>query len=180
MTSGVTHGAWKSARDAGEIYYFTGIPCKNGHIEKRTVARGQCVQCKNEINSKNRDKKKDSERHIRNKEINNLKARERYWKTRENSLSKHREWTAKNLPIKALIERRRRAVAASADGDHCVSDILNIFTNQNGLCAMCFSDVSLEYHVDHIIPLSKGGSNWPENLQILCPSCNCKKGSKCP
>jgi len=34
--------------------------------------------------------------------------------------------------------------------------------------------------VDHIIPVSRGGSDRPTNLRLLCPQCNRKKGSKRP
>ncbi len=34
----------------------------------------------------------------------------------------------------------------------------------------------IELHVDHIMPLAKGGTNVPENLQTLCNECNLGKG----
>ena len=43
-------------------------------------------------------------------------------------------------------------------------------------CQRCHATTSLE--IDHIIPVSKGGSNTGKNLQLLCKSCNVKKGEK--
>jgi 5-methylcytosine-specific restriction endonuclease McrA len=36
------------------------------------------------------------------------------------------------------------------------------------------------YDIDHIKPLSKGGTNHPKNLQLTCPSCNGSKKDKDP
>ena len=48
-----------------------------------------------------------------------------------------------------------------------------------GHCADCGTSVSLEMHdeenIDHIVPLSKGGTNDLVNLQLLCKTCNLKK-----
>lgn len=33
-------------------------------------------------------------------------------------------------------------------------------------------------HIDHIIPVAKGGNYEPDNLQTLCRTCNLKKGKK--
>lgn len=44
------------------------------------------------------------------------------------------------------------------------------------LCQHCHSVENLT--VDHIIPVSRGGKNYLSNLQILCKSCNSKKGAK--
>ena len=43
------------------------------------------------------------------------------------------------------------------------------------LCLKCGSDKNLT--VDHILPISKGGGNEFNNLQILCKKCNSLKGS---
>ena len=35
-----------------------------------------------------------------------------------------------------------------------------------------------DLHFDHIIPHALGGSNEPENIQILCVDCNLSKGAR--
>ncbi|WP_422724032.1 HNH endonuclease [Hyalangium rubrum] len=35
-----------------------------------------------------------------------------------------------------------------------------------------------EAHVDHVIPRAKGGTNDPENGQVMCRECNIKKSDK--
>ena len=52
-------------------------------------------------------------------------------------------------------------------------ELLNKFDNK---CNYCGSNDNLQ--VDHIIPLSEDGSNDISNLQILCKTCNLKKGGK--
>lgn len=46
----------------------------------------------------------------------------------------------------------------------------------NFQCVACSSTDNLT--IDHIMPVSKGGSDDLSNLQILCKSCNSKKGSR--
>lgn len=48
----------------------------------------------------------------------------------------------------------------------------------NYVCAICGkkNKTRIPFQVDHIIPMNRGGKSVPENLQILCRSCNAKKG----
>lgn len=48
-----------------------------------------------------------------------------------------------------------------------------VWRRDEGKCARCGSNRNLEF--DHIIPVSKGGSNTARNLQLLCESCNRQK-----
>jgi 5-methylcytosine-specific restriction endonuclease McrA len=46
---------------------------------------------------------------------------------------------------------------------------------QNGLCACCSNPLNGLYHLDHIVPLSLGGKNSDDNVQLLLPKCNLQK-----
>jgi 5-methylcytosine-specific restriction endonuclease McrA len=53
---------------------------------------------------------------------------------------------------------------------------LQIWKRDDGRCRKCGSQERI--HLDHIIPVSKGGSDAVENLELLCQSCNLSKGAK--
>ncbi len=53
---------------------------------------------------------------------------------------------------------------------------IEIWRRDDGKCVKCGSRERLEY--DHIIPISKGGSNTVRNIELLCEKCNRSKGNK--
>lgn len=198
------------AEAAGDKRYFTDKPCKRGHISQRWVATCMCCECaklgarkrywKDPEAARDRAKKKynpeyQARYYVENKDAVN--ARNAKWlqenadkkkkidaKYREENKEKIRlanaKWASENTESRLANWRNRDAMMRNAEGTHTAQDVKSIYDSQDGECVYCGADLSSGYHVDHIMPLVLGGSNWPENLQCLCPTCNLRKGPKHP
>jgi 5-methylcytosine-specific restriction endonuclease McrA len=79
---------------------------------------------------------------------------------------------------------RRRALAKGASvGDRAAMQGIyrEARTSKKVRCYLHGGLIPLgERHVDHVIPLAKGGRHAASNLAIACASCNCRKGTKLP
>jgi len=54
-----------------------------------------------------------------------------------------------------------------------------LYKEQNGVCNGCKTNFEIRnLEIDHIIPKAKGGGDYYENYQLLCGSCNRKKGDR--
>jgi len=51
---------------------------------------------------------------------------------------------------------------------------------QKWRCAICRASIRRGYHLDHIMPLARGGAHKPSNLQLLCGPCNLRKSDRDP
>jgi len=71
---------------------------------------------------------------------------------------------------------RRRAAGRIEPGF-----VNRLMSMQKGKCACCGIGIKHKlHHLDHIIPVAKGGDSSNNNLQLLCPSCNLSKSAKHP
>lgn len=95
-----------------------------------------------------------------------------------------KRWVVENpqqaLFLRKVQKQKRRAREKGANGSFSRADLNDIFNGQRGKCAYCACRLENKYHVDHIVPLSKGGANEKRNLQILCRRCNLQKGARDP
>lgn len=76
----------------------------------------------------------------------------------------------------AHLKARRYAREKGAEGSHTLSEWDNLKKQFNNKCAICGEEKPLT--IDHIIPLSKGGTDYISNIQPLCRNCNSKKSNK--
>ena len=115
------------------------------------------------------------ERYRENGIKDRLKNKERYKERGKKWKKENREYLK---PFNRANSAKRRAIKMAAVGSYTPADIANIYKSQNGKCRYCNIEVGNKYHIDHVVPLSRGGSNYPDNLVIACHSCNESKGAK--
>lgn len=178
--------ALQRAKAAGDKTYFTGTPCKRGHVADRWVATRTCVLCQRvayrECDRRRAEERKEYDKNRYEKNRESILAANKKWhrENREQKREYIRNWRAANPERLRAQLGNRYAIRRAAEGNYTHLDVARLITKQDGLCAICGVAFGNKYHVDHIMPLTLGGSNWPENLQITCPPCNISKGNKHP
>lgn len=86
------------------------------------------------------------------------------------------KWKRENRDKVRDYSMRRRATLLGAEGDHSHEDWLRVLRIWNHACAYCDNGDRLTK--DHVVPLSRGGSNHIGNIVPACLSCNSSKCNK--
>lgn len=185
----------KDAISQGLKRYFTGKPCKRGHVCERFVWNSGCVDCdrlvRNKIEktyyAKHREKllekKKPYQKDYRNKnrdKINNQKC-DHYSKNKKQIRERQKNYYLNNKDAYVVGSNNRRARKIGNGGSHTYGQAKNLLANQNYKCINC--DCCLKKnkkHLDHIMPLCLGGTSNIDNMQWLCSACNLSKKDKDP
>lgn len=186
------------AKAQGQSTYFTGKPCKHGHVSRRRTSGGNCLACwdlwvksfptkmaayKVLWVERNPEKAQASAKASRIRNVESGRASTAKWAAanRDRVLERGRRWAKKHPEQIAVKTHRRRARIVASLGSHTASDLRDVLKAQKYRCAYCrLSLKSVRRHIDHIKPLSAGGSNARANLQWLCVSCNLAKAAKDP
>lgn len=122
----------------------------------------------------------------RNPKKNNLKSAEYYENNKHKILPKSRirasEWAKNNsqkLRFRANAStHKRRAHKLNNGGSFTKEDIARLYILQYGICRYCDNYLTTKFTIDHMIPLSRGGDNYPNNLALTCSFCNYSKHDK--
>ena len=141
----------------------------NGYASKRR--EDPAVRESERIKSRDYNRAHKEERKIydikykaENNEKLKIKAKVHRSKHRDKFVARHMEYRARKNGI---------------PGKYGAADVEEMWLEQLGRCVYCKCRLGDSYHVDHIIPITREGStNWPSNLQLLCPPCNSSKGNK--
>lgn len=100
-----------------------------------------------------------------------------YLITHREATNKQRATYLRNHPeIRRKCMHNRRARLRGDKGSYDIKSWKALCESWGNRCLCCGSTRKLT--IDHVIPLARGGRNVLENLQLLCKSCNSRKGTK--
>lgn len=147
---------------------------------KKSGVKPRCKPC--DALSQDKDRRREYEAEYRQK--NSARRAEIVRKSMAKNAEHHKEKRKRYLSSPSGRERHRthgqtryaREKAAFVER----VDVYELLRSSQGRCAYCGADVAGRFHVDHFIPISKGGKHERSNLRISCPSCNLRKGAKLP
>ncbi len=146
---------------------------------------------------------KNRERHLENRRKSNernkekiKKARKVYYKNNKERIleqdakyrSEHKDAIAARMKKYYEIHKdefvyrareRKKLVRATKDGTITKATLDEMYEAQEHKCGYCGRDLDeLGKHLDHILPLSKGGRHTINNVHWVCPKCNLEKNNK--
>lgn len=120
----------------------------------------------------------DRMRYQRDPEKRNAGIRRWYRENKDKVKAQRARYNAEHRQDNLARNRKRKARLKEAEGSHTAAEVWALAESQDWLCAYCETPMFGEFHVDHMLPISRGGSNSWENLAITCATCNLRKNDK--
>lgn len=155
-----------SAKRRGLSRFYTGNPCKHGHMEERYVSSGVCILC-------------DRIKHIRWQQNNKEAHKERVYAWRRANPERSSEiaagWRKRNADrysaIQATNQIRQKYGTRLTDP---YAAIIPFYAEERRLTR----ETGIKHQVDHVIPLSRGGPHCASNLRVITALENQRKGNR--
>lgn len=191
----------QEALTVGATTYFTGKPCKHGHVANRYVANWTCVVCFSKRASAYQikwraakpEKQKEyqakyAEKHsITNKiwQKNNpdkcaIHRKKSYAKNQANCLDSQKKWRANNKDVMLAHKAKRRSDILNRTPTWLSKDDKWVIREIYALAILRTKLTGIAWHVDHIVPLRGefvSGFHIPYNLQVIPAISNLQKGN---
>jgi len=156
------------ALESGQRYFFTGKPCKNGHISQRVIdikkqgAKNECFECRSLRNKNQRASNREAT------EAFNAERRSPVFKKKENARRREKYRSDKKYKDRIKSQQFKRRYGID------LSEYQSLLKKQNDLCAICKVNIGksrykrdLAVDHDHRLGTVRG---------LLCTNCNTMLG----
>ncbi|QJB21821.1 glycolate dehydrogenase [Xanthomonas phage FoX2] len=164
--------------------YFTGKPCKRGHVAERQVSNFTCMECERDLQNARyaRDGTLARVRRIKyyaeNREACMAGMRARYAANPEKAAANVAAWRAANPEKRRAHHAKRRALKISAVPAEWSEFDAFVIEEAHAACKRRSELHGEPFHVDHMVPLTRGGLHCATNIQVIPARLNLRKGSR--
>ncbi len=168
----------KEAMEQGLTHYYTGKPCKHGHVVERTLTHG-CIECSKINKKKYRERKPEIAKSYYQRNIERIsKVHKIYYQNNSDKLKEcSNSWRANNPEKRSAYIIKYKNQRHQATPKWYETDLIKqLYFKSKELSKL----LGITLHVDHIVPLQ--GENvcglhcW-DNLQLLEASLSASKNN---
>jgi 5-methylcytosine-specific restriction endonuclease McrA len=186
----------EEAKKTGSKYYFTGLPCKHGHIAARKT-KGACIECLKVEWTKGNETRADYFREYNQSDAGKQAKQKYYAQNKDAVVARANEWVANNRDkhnkkCNAWAKRNKASVNARTARRYASKtqatpsfvthnpDLLWMIQEAYDLAQLRTKMFDTPWEVDHIIPLrgkKASGLHTPWNLRVIPMSENRRKSN---
>ena len=167
-----TAASRSEAKANGLDRYFTGKPCKHGHVDLRDTKSGNCVEC---CRMRSRNAWTDNHDEM-------IERATKHRKTRTKSCAEYsKEWRSKNPAKSSQHWIARRHAKEQAKPSWVTDDDLFVINEVYTSAKLKTKSTGVQHHVDHIVPLrgrNVSGLHIWWNMQVVPADVNLSKSNK--
>lgn len=155
----------KQALEQNLTYYYTGKPCRKGHVAQRRAINGCCTECEKEKNNSESRKAYMAQYADQN--------RDKIRKIASNWQKKNKGKVNANTALRHTAKMKRKPTWLSKEDKlkiRCLYQVASMYSKHS----------DQKWHVDHIIPLqgeTVSGLHVPWNLRVIPAIDNMKKNN---
>lgn len=142
------------------------------HPRGKFGKQAHCIDCTNEY--KRAWREENAERLL----VLDLAYRRKYDAEHKEAVAATKLAWARANPDKRVAAQNKRRSRILSSTEHYTSEEWQELCKKYGNACLACGRVDRQLSVDHVIPLSKGGSNAIDNIQPLCRPCNSSKNAK--
>lgn len=177
----------KEAKKQGLKRYFTGKPCKHGHIDERLVSSETCCECNRlkvvqwQKDNPEKAKQKHDRWKAKNPDLPRQRAADWYQANTEQHKATMAAYFASEPHLRARLSSKARAQKLQRTPDWLTEDDVWLINEFYQLAFLRTQLTGVAWHVDHVIPLrgrNVSGLHVPANLQVIPEAANLKKGNR--